>query len=80
MDTRKEMQENISTALFNRTKRNKNIQYCKEHADERARLIEKKIFDNCIKETKKWTDVYKNINVDLLIDSIESNTIRCIYR
>lgn len=80
MKFRKNIQKEIFVILITKLGRNNKQQYCYTHAEYKAKLIENKLYDNCNKlYGKEWKEIYMNVNIEKLVDTVEEKTSICIY-
>jgi hypothetical protein len=70
----------ISIILTTKVSRDNRKQYCKDHANERAKIIEESLFNNCKKAKKdEWLNLYNNVDLNILINAVEDKTPQCMY-
>ncbi len=77
---RAKMLANILTSFVGKLNRDNKNHYCKDHAMERAELIEDMLYRNC-KGSPNWLELYNDINADDLVTKIlpilEKHTPKC---
>jgi hypothetical protein len=79
-ELRNKMLTDIFIILDKKLRRDNKNNYCKDHAMERAKVIENSLYNNCKTNSDiKWSELYNEINPDMLVDSIEAKTPKCIY-
>ncbi len=60
--------------------RDNKTHYCNEHAMEKAKLIEDSLYTNCkATATANWSELYGEVNIDKLVNTIEVMTPKCLY-
>jgi len=79
-ELRKKVEGEIFEVLFTKPRLDRKFNYCRSHAEERAKVIESSLFTNCRKMYEDWESLYENIDVDLLVDKVEQKTVVCVYR
>lgn len=87
MDVRQKMINDIFDVLMNPNAKhninrdNKN-QYCKDHAIEKAKMIENSLYRNCnnLENEYDWKKLYNEIDVQVLVDKVETKTVKCRYK
>lgn len=78
-DIRKKMLMNIFNTLVKKLNRDNKIIYCNNHAMEKAKLIEYKLYNNCQIYANNWIELYNGVDADVLVGKIESKTPKCLY-
>jgi hypothetical protein len=79
MNHRKDMEENIFIVLTTKLSRDNKKHYCNDHARERAKLIERSLFNNCYQIDKEnWLQNYTSIDVHQLVKAVEAKTTKCV--
>ncbi len=78
-EVRDSMLINIFTILIQKINRDNKIHYCNDHAMEKAKIIEDKLYNNCKENAINWSELYNNIDINALIEHVEAKTLKCIY-
>jgi len=79
-ELRNRMLIDIFTVLVQKLNRDSKNHYCKDHAMDRAKLIENSLYTNCkANSDTKWSELYNEVDPVILVDNIEAKTPKCIY-
>jgi hypothetical protein len=73
------MINNIFNTLKNKSTYDNKINYCDEHAFERAKIIENNLYNQCIRLQNSVHAIYSGINVQELVKLVEPVISKCNY-
>lgn len=78
---RTQTHEKILVILTTKLQRDNKNNYCKSHAENRAKIIEDSLFNNCYRmASENWANVYTTIDIDALVEKVEAKTSVCVYK